>query len=95
MQGHIYWVSIISLFVYYFTGNFLPNILSMVVAVVYFSYGYANQMTHQPRWLLFLKGMGVYVVAQLLFALLVAVIVFSVVAFNQEAFEMLRPANNN
>lgn len=94
MQGHIYWVSIISLFVYFFSGSFLPNMISIVIAIGYFSYGYVNLHTYQPKWLAFLKGLGVYVISQLLFALLVAVVVFLVVAFNQEAFEMLKPSNN-
>ena len=92
--GHMYWLSILSLLIFAITGDFLPNLIQLVIAILYFSYAYANLFQYQSRIKAFAKGFGVYITTQLLFGLLVAIIVFILLLFNQEAFEMIKPSNN-
>ncbi|MEQ1584801.1 MAG: DUF3667 domain-containing protein [Cyclobacteriaceae bacterium] len=92
--GHLYWLSIVSLVVYAIFGNFLPNWIQVVVAILYFSYAYSDLFQNQSRLRAMAKGFGVYISTQLLFGLLVAVLVILLVVFNSEVFEMLKPSNN-
>lgn len=92
--GHLYWLSIVSLFIYAISGTFLPNWIQIMVAILYFSYAYSDLFQHQPRLKAMAKGFGVYLSTQLLFGLLVALVVILLVVFNSEVFEMLKPSNN-
>jgi hypothetical protein len=92
--GHLYWISIASLFLYALTGGFIPNWLQIGVAMVYFSYAYANLFQDQSRLKAFAKGLGVYLTTQFLFGLLVAMIVILLILINPDVFEMLKPSNN-
>jgi len=92
--GHLYWLSIASLFLYSFTGSFLPNWIQVVVAMVYFSYAYSDLFQYQSRLKAISKGFGVYITTQLLFTFFVAIIVILLIVFNPEVNEMVRPSNN-
>jgi hypothetical protein len=92
--GHLYWLSIASLFLYSFTGSFLPNWIQIVVPMVYFSYAYSDLFQYQSRLKAILKGFGVYITTQLLFTFFVAIIVILLIVFNPEVNEMVRPSNN-
>lgn len=92
--GHLYWPSIVSLFIYSLTGNFLPNWLQLGVTISYFSYAYADLFQDQSRLKALAKGLGVYLTTQFLFGLLMAMIVILLVLISPEVFEMLKPSNN-
>jgi hypothetical protein len=92
--GHLYWISIMSLLFYSLTGSFFSNWFQLGVAILYFSYAYADLFRYQSKIKSFFKGVGIYLTTQLLFGLLVAIIVILVILLNPEAFEMLKPSNN-
>jgi hypothetical protein len=92
--GHLYWISIMSLVFYSLSGSFFPNWIQLIVAILYFSYAYADLFRYQSKVKSFFKGVGVYIATQLLFALLVAIVVIVVILLNPEVFEMIRPSNN-
>lgn len=93
--GHLYWLSIASLFLHSFTGSFLPNWIQLVVALVYFSYAYSDLFKYQSRLKSLAKGLGVQITTQILFGLLVAMIVALLIVFVPEVYEMVKPSNNN
>lgn len=92
--GHLYWLSIMSLIFYFFTGSFFPAWIQIVVAISYFGYAYADLFRYQSKVKSFFKGFGVYLTTQLLFGLIVAIVVFILILLDPEVFEMLRPSNN-
>lgn len=92
--GHLYWLSIASLLIYSISGNFLPNWIQIVVAILYFSYAYSDLFQNQSRIKTLAKGFGVYISTQVLFGLLIALVVILLIVFNAEVFEMLKPSNN-
>jgi hypothetical protein len=92
--GHLYWLSILSLFIFSVTGNFLPNWIQIVTAILYFSYAYSDLFQYHSKLISMAKGFGVYLSTQLLFGLLVALIVFFIIVSNQEVYEMIKPSNN-
>lgn len=98
LLGHIYWISIISLFVYTFTGSFFLNTISVVVMIFYFGFAYSNFITHQSKWRSFFKGLLVYVGGQLLLVVAISIIGIVVVLIllkvNPDALELIRPSNN-
>lgn len=98
LLGHIYWISIISLFVFKFTGSFFLNTISVVVIIFYFGFAYSNFITYQSKWKSFLKGLLVYIGGQLLlvvaFAIIGIVAVLILLKVNPDALELIRPSNN-
>lgn len=57
-------------------------------------FGYMNFLSNQPKVKAFLKGLGIYINAQLLFSMLVVIIVVILVFTNSEFYETLQPSNN-
>jgi Protein of unknown function (DUF3667). len=94
VQGHIYWLSIISLFYYSFTDYFIPNWVAVLISLLFASFAFMNFFTHQSRLKAFLKGVGVYVFSYFLFMILVVFGVILYFILNPEALEMIRPSNN-
>jgi hypothetical protein len=94
VQGHIYWLSILSIVFYYFAGMFIPNSVALIVTFLFISYSYADFFKEQGFWKAFFKGLGLFITAQLLFTLVVAVVMIVVIFTDQEVFEMIRPSNN-
>jgi hypothetical protein len=92
--GHLYWLSIASLFMYTFTGSFLPYWIQLVVAIVYFSYAYSDLFQYQSRFKTIAKGFGVYIATQLLFALITMIVVILLIVFDPDVYEMVKPSNN-
>ena len=94
VQGHIYWLSIINVIFYKVTGMFFLNWLTVVIPIGYFSFAYADFFSYQSKVKAFLKGLGVYLMAQLLFTIIVLIVVIVVSLLNPDLVEMLKPANN-
>lgn len=94
LQGHIYWLSIFSLFYFYFSGIFLPSWITILISISYFCYGYASFFTYQNKIKSFFKGFGVYMMSQLFFVLLVIIIVVLMIVFDKDVYEMIKPSNN-
>jgi len=98
LLGHLYWLSILSLVVYTFTGSFFLNTISAVVLIIYFGFAYTNFITNQSKWKSFFKGLLVYIGGQVLLMIAISIIAIVVVLIikwaNPEALELIRPSNN-
>jgi hypothetical protein len=94
IQGHVYWLSILSLFVFKLTGWIDVTGITFLVMIVYFGFGYANMMTYQPTWKAFLKGIVASIGGMVLFVLLVIVLTILTVLVikwvNPQALEFMK-----
>jgi len=79
LVGHMFWLSIVSSLVYLFTGSFFLNTLSALATVVFFGFGYTTFIDYQPKWKRFFKGLGVYIIGQLLFITVFIVLILLLV----------------
>lgn len=94
VQGHIYWLSVLSLVMYKITGNFLPGSISLILSLFFISYSYADFFKGQGKVKAFFKGLGVYITTQFIFMLVVGVIMIVIIFTDPEIFEMVKPSNN-
>ncbi|MFM8912432.1 MAG: DUF3667 domain-containing protein [Flammeovirgaceae bacterium] len=94
LQGHVYWLSILSAVIFKILGTFDFNFVVLLISLVYVPFGYMNFFSNQPKVKAFFKGLGIYISAQLLFSLLVIIIVVILLFTNSEFYETLRPSNN-
>jgi len=94
IQGHIYWLSILSVIVFSIFGFFIPGELSILVSLGYFGYAYADFFSYQSKVKAFLKGIGIYLVAQLLLIVLFIIVLLFLLVTNPAILEMLKPSNN-
>lgn len=92
--GHIYWLSILSLLSYSIFGKFLPAWVQLIVSFGYFGFAYADLFTYQNKFKAFLKGLGIYIIAQITFTIIGIIVGIIVVLLNPELIEMIRPSNN-
>lgn len=92
--GHIYWLSILSLLSYSIFGEFIPAWMQLIVSFAYFGFAYADMFTYQNKVKAFLKGLGIYIIAQITFTIIGIIVGIIVVLLNPELFEMIRPSNN-
>jgi hypothetical protein len=94
VQGHIYWLSMLSIVVFKVSGVFIPNSISLILTILYISYAYANFFKEQGVWKAFFKGLGLFITTQLIFTVVVAIVMVVVMFTDPEVFEMMRPSNN-
>lgn len=92
--GHIYWISILSLLSYSIFGKFIPAWVQIIVSFGYFGFAYIDMFTYQSKVKAFLKGLGIYVIAQITFTIIGVIVGVIVVILNPDLLEMLRPSNN-
>lgn len=94
VTGHLFWLSMLTFGYRSITGD-LPSTFVSVLSILYFGFMYASLCTYQSRVKAFIKGMGVYIGGQFLFALVMVVIVVIAVLllgyFYPQALESLRP----
>ncbi len=94
VQGHVYWLTILSVIYFKTTDTAFPNIIVIVISIVYFGFAYSNFFDYQSKVKAFLKGIGVYLAAQFLFVVLISIGIFIIAALYPEVFQMLKPSNN-
>lgn len=93
-QGHVYWISIISLFSFSIFGKFVPASAQMILSLVYSCYAMADMYNYQSKWKAAIKGVGLYLFAQVMFIILVMIGLVLYLVMNPEALELIRPSNN-
>lgn len=97
LVGHIYWITILSTFVFKLAGSFALYMSIPVFSILFFGYGYVNFNPIQTKWKAFVRGLMVYLFGQLFFVIAIAVVtivVFVVLFFvNPDFFESLRPVS--
>jgi hypothetical protein len=94
VQGHIYWTNIISAVYFKFSHSFILNIVVAFFVYAYFPFAFTTLFTDQSKIKVFLKGLGVLIVGQLLMSILIVVIGFIALKINPELYELIKPSNN-
>ena len=94
IQGHLYWMSILSVIYFKISGDFFANWLTIAVGFFYFAYASADLFGDQHKVKAFIKGLGVYLVSQFLFVVVVTIIMGIVFTVNPELMKLVRPSNN-
>jgi hypothetical protein len=95
VAGHMLWLSIVILFVRKISGVWPSNLVGFV-APIYLGWAYVNFFPDRGKVKTFFKGLGVYLVGQLLFMMVVgiATVIFIVMLawLDPETFETFRPS---
>lgn len=94
IQGHIYWLAIISLFIYKLTGLNPLRQIQPFVALVLYGVGCSQLFNYQNKTKAFFKGIGVYVLGMIFFIIFFIVAGGFYIYTHPEYFEMIRPKNN-
>jgi hypothetical protein len=74
IQGHWYWIQMAESVVFRFSNLAIGTTAHAVLIAVYMGYGYTSLITTQPKWKVFLKGVGVYLVSFLMFMVMTVVV---------------------
>jgi hypothetical protein len=94
--GHLYWLSMVSAVTFSITGNLINSTAQLVITFIYLAFAYTSFITYQPRWKSFLKGIGVYLVGQILFMFMFVLVLLSYIVYlavaNPDALNMFKPA---
>ncbi len=94
VQGHIYWLSVLSLVMYKITGAFIPSSIILFVSIILIGYANADFFNYQSKIKAFIKGVGVYILSQFFFILIGIAVVIILITSNPEIYELLKPGNN-
>ena len=94
IQGHLYWMSILSVIYFKVTGSFFANWLTISMGLFYFSYAFSDFFGYQSKVKAFFKGLGVYLVSQVLLMMMAAIIMAVIFKVNPELMKLVRPSNN-
>jgi hypothetical protein len=89
--GHIYWLSIFSVILFSISGTFMNAGLSMLLSLVYFGYAYADFFTYQSKAKAFFKGIGVYLIAQVLLMIILFLLLIVAIILFPEVREFFKP----
>jgi len=79
--GHVYWLSIITVIIYKFTGVFMRNTVGTIISTFYIGYAYSNFFSYQPKWKAFLKGLGVYYISLITFIIVGMLLAVGLILF--------------
>jgi len=94
--GHWYWISIIEVIQFYFTGKVLGSTAQLWLISLYLGFGYVTFVPTQPKWKVFLKGVGVYFTGITLAFIVLTVIGAAVIMVSAslfpETFEFIQPS---
>ena len=95
ITGHIYWLSMAAAIYYKISGTLLHSGVQILCTVLYFGFSYTSFITYQPKIKTFFKGVGTYLVSQLLMLttifLLVMIWVLLLAWFDPDALQLFKP----
>jgi hypothetical protein len=94
IQGHVYWMSIISLFVYKTTGSAFLMSLDNPLTLVLFGIGAIQLFNYQKPFKAFIKGILVFILGFIMYLMGLIIFVLLFFALNPTYLEMIRPSNN-
>jgi hypothetical protein len=96
VQGHWYWLQMVEATFFKFTHFSVGTLMQALTLALYMGFAYTSLFNTQPKWKLFLKGVGVYVVSFLMFTLLVMIVLliyFLIAAiFDPSMLDQFRPS---
>ncbi|MEO7992400.1 MAG: DUF3667 domain-containing protein [Chryseolinea sp.] len=71
--GHVYWLSILNLFLFKFGGTSTRLTIQLGVTILYFAFACSDFYTHNSKTKAFLKGLAVYLLGFSVFILIVMI----------------------
>lgn len=89
--GHVYWISIVTVLVYKFSGVFLRNTIGTIISTIYIGFSYSNLYSYQPKWKAFVKGLGVYYLALVTFLIIGFAILIALIFLVPSVREIFKP----
>lgn len=98
MLGHWYWISMIEAVLFFYTGMAIGTTVQSLIVGLYIGFGYTSFVADQPKWKVFLKGIGIYLTGYIFMMLataivsLILILILSVV--DPSALDTIRPSNN-
>jgi hypothetical protein len=93
-HGHIYWITILSLFIFLVFGVNPLTIVQTILGLILFSVGCMQLFNYQSKVKAFVKGLLSSLVAYLIFMILLLLIIATYLYLHPELFEAIRPSNN-
>ena len=94
IQGHVYWLTILSLFVFKFTGLNPLRSIQPFVALALYGIGCAQLFDYQGKTKAFFKGIGVFLMGMIFFIIFFLIAGAFYMYSHPEYLEMIRPKNN-
>ncbi len=94
IQGHVYWVSIVSLFIFKFTGSAFLMSLENPLTLVLFGIGAIQLFNYQKPYKAFIRGTLVFILGFIMYITALIAFVTIFVILNPTYLEMIRPSNN-
>jgi hypothetical protein len=98
MLGHWYWINMVEALVFYYTGFTMGTGLQYILIAVYMGIGYISFVPDQPKWKVFLKGVGTYFmgfVCMFIVAVILGITIGFVLAMvDPSALDGIRPSKN-
>jgi len=94
IHGHVYWISILSMFIFKFTGYNPLRSTQPFAALVLYGIGYSRLIIYQTKVRAFIKGIGVYLTGMIIFLILFIIAGAFYMQSHPEYLELIRPKNN-
>jgi hypothetical protein len=98
IMGHWYWVHMAEAVYFYFVGSTMGAPLHSLLTALYMGFGYTSLVTSQPKWKVFLKGIGVHLAGFLVFMLAIMILTIVVIIIlgliDPSMLNGIRPSRN-
>ncbi|MBK5280157.1 MAG: DUF3667 domain-containing protein [Bacteroidia bacterium] len=94
IQGHIYWLTILSLFIFKIIDHNPLRPIQPFISLTLYGLGCSQLFNYQGKTKAFFKGIGVYLIGMLLFVIFFTIAGFFYVYSHPEYYDMIRPKNN-
>jgi len=98
MLGHWYWFQMLEATVLHYTGFHIGAMWQMLLVALYCGVGYISFVPDQPKWKVFLKGVGTYLTGYMLMFIATAIIatigIVILVLIDPSYLDSLRPPKN-
>ncbi|MBA4144935.1 MAG: hypothetical protein DI538_26465 [Azospira oryzae] len=90
LEGHLNLVTIISLIGFRVAGFYIPFWFTTILTLIYFGFGYTGFIVHQSKIKSFFKGVGIFIVSQLVVAIISLIAGFLYILNHPEILEMMK-----
>ena len=97
VTGHLYWLSILDMFVLAISGLHINSIVTVVISILFFAYATMNLYSNKYRIdksEVIVKGVLAYLTAYLTFTIFIAIVSLAWFLIDPEMRELVRPSNN-
>jgi hypothetical protein len=88
--GHVYWLSILNLFLFKFNGASTRFMIQFVVSIVFFAFACSDFYIHNSKLKAFLKGLAIYIFGSLIFIFVATMAAIVYMVANPEILELMK-----